>query len=470
MRAIRYFSICLLQLLVHSVGFADVPERLLLKDAPPVELPVSATVMVKMETEANPAQVRSPHPFWMEYFEIPLTALEQDAGLGLDPKIQQSMVFEKHGMPHVRWLLNPEDTQYNGQLEEYLRTQGLDFTVYHGRYVGYLTSSRSCIVQDTQSEVTFSIKSSTNQTGGSWKDKKETARAARAGRMMSDFLQKAIGKNDEGSLRIIKEPLSFTIAGVDQAIIVRQYDHFSDPQQSRLLIPAFSATDSEEGRVLAERNGSKDPASFWKFHLIQPLGNSLAELVTHSGVIYNSPHGQNFMIELDANYRPTGLIYAKDYADANIQTEIMSARGGDAIVQLYGTFTNNVSYDGSVVYASANPLYSGSIKQPVWLADVAPWKEAFIESFTSQFNRTLSSITSRPSDIKFTPTYGWNGSYWTWKTEIKSVPFSALKAFLKDKARGAATVQQLRINPSAPHPTCREIFKVPGSFLKRPAS
>lgn len=399
-----------------NVAFAHNVRLPFIEGEPPVKLPFAAQVMVHMETRANPAALRPSEPFRIGHLEIPLRILSESVGEGLEPKIRESMVFRKNGEPYVRWILNPEDTVYGQEMRRSLIKKGLDASV-HYHYVGYLTSSRSCIVQDPVSRVTFSIKASTDQTGGNWRNKKETVRAAQAGRMMSDFLVKNLQSSELQTLGIIKEPLAFSLADVDQAIIVRQYDHFNDPSQSRILIPAFSATHEETGRQIAQRNGSITPAEFWREKLIAPLGDALAELVLLTGVMYNSPHGQNFMVELDRNYRPTGKIFAKDYADANLQSEVMNARGGADIVRLYSGFQQNISYANGILHASVNPLYSGSVLKPSWLPSEALWKDTFLATFSARANMIFRKTVGLYLPLQWEP-QAWGGRYWTWQAVV----------------------------------------------------
>src|SRR6476620_46724 len=92
-------------------AWAEVPEHLYLKEAPPVQLPNSAKYMVYLETSENPVGKRSPRPFWIEHFEIPLASLQEDIGAKMDPRVRASMIFENaEGVKMVRWILNPEDT------------------------------------------------------------------------------------------------------------------------------------------------------------------------------------------------------------------------------------------------------------------------------------------------------------------------------------------------------------------------
>ena len=105
-------------LFLSVFAFAEARSDLLIVGKPAVQLPLSAQMMVDWETRFNPAGERSNQPFWIEHLEIPLSILGESVGLGLDKKIYESMVFRKNGVPYVRWILNPEDTQYGERVKQ----------------------------------------------------------------------------------------------------------------------------------------------------------------------------------------------------------------------------------------------------------------------------------------------------------------------------------------------------------------
>jgi hypothetical protein len=58
------------------------------------------------------------------------------------------------------------------------------------------------------------------------------------------------------------------------------------------------------------------------------VGRAIAELFYNFGLDFWSTHDQNFMVELDEQWRPTGRIVVYDYQDANIHPEFLRGRGG----------------------------------------------------------------------------------------------------------------------------------------------
>lgn len=68
------------------------------------------------------------------------------------------------------------------------------------------------------------------------------------------------------------------------------------------------------GRQIAQRNGVEFD-EFWRMHYIEKLGEVKAEFLHRYGFLFEDPHPQNFMIELDSKWRPTGRLVIRDLAD-----------------------------------------------------------------------------------------------------------------------------------------------------------
>lgn len=459
-------KILILSLLLSVFAWAEVPEHLYLKEAPPVELPNSAKYLVYLETSENPVGKRSPRPFWIEHFEIPLAALQEDIGAKMDPKIRASMIFENaDGVKMVRWILNPEDTKYADEIIEKMKEKGL--SLERKRYfIGYSTSSRSCIVQDPQTGTTFSIKSSTNQTAGHWSDKKETVRAARAGRLMNDHIERD-GKSAHNTiLRIVNEPLAYYLAEADQGIIIRQYDHFLKRNQDKKLVPVFSFIHRAE--FYARKAGvdtSKPGATqgFIQNTLARYGGVASAELFMHYGIIYNSPHGQNFLIEVDRNERPTGKLYARDYADSHLYEPVFKRSfTGRATLAHYRTFTSGsneiVSENFRLIFG---PYHDGTYNKPAWIRNEQQLINAFRNAVNDRIQTTLK--LSNPS-AAIANADGTVNNYWgaTYNLEENK----DLKEWIKDPVYKPRPVRMLpppvdgRVRseirtPGGPHPMAR---------------
>lgn len=419
-------------LLISLLAWAEVPEHLYLKHAPPVQLPNSARYLVYLETSENPVGKRSPRPFWIEHLEIPLASLQEDIGEKMNPKVRQSMIFENaEGVKMVRWILNPEDTKYANEIIEKMKEKGLNLEKKH-YFIGYSTSSRSCIVQDPQTGTTFSIKSSTNQTAGNWNDKKETVRAARAGRLMNDHIERDRKSGHNTALGIVNEPLAYYMSEVDQGIIIRQYEHFLRPSQDKKLVPVFSFIHRAEFYAAKSGYDVSKPGATQEFiekTLAQLGGIASAELFMHYGIIYNSPHGQNFLIEVDKNEKPTGKLFARDYADSHLYEPIFKrSSAGRATLAHYRTFTG-----GSNQILSENfrlifgPYHNGKHDKPKWVSN----EELLITAFRSAVNgRMETTLKFSNPQASITNTNGTVNNYWGASYNIEEN--KDLKAWIKD--------------------------------------
>lgn len=383
-----YLRFLVLIVLFCATARAEVPESMYLQGPPPVVLPPAARQLIEWETQSNAAAQRSPRPFWIEHLEIPLDALDADISKQIDSRVQHSLIFEKGGKKFVRWILNPEDTQWGAEVEKYLATKGLD-SARKRRFIGYSTASRSCIVQDPDSGVVFSIKSSTNQTAGYWKDKKETVRAAKATRLISDYLFDTAAQYENKEFNFIPETFSLSIPGIDQAVVVRQYDLLNDPNPKTLLMPAFAAVNEKEGQRIAQINGTSDTQEFWTKNLIRPLGEFTAEMGLFYGLFHNSPHFQNFLVELDARtFRPTGKIYLRDLADVHLLKGVLEANHAEKVISHYKSLnsSSNILYSDTVIGMLAP--FRGQ-PAPRWVTSERVIESAFKNSFSVRVSEIL---------------------------------------------------------------------------------
>lgn len=401
-------------LLAGSLAFAAesrVPEHLMYEGKPPRQLTPNAMAFVKAELSFNPVREEAPVPFKIEHIELPLAAVTEDAGIGLDPEIRKAMTFKgADNIEYLRWVMNPQDTQYNAEMMAELKKRSIPFSVKN-HFIGYLTSSRSCIVQDPVSGAIFSIKGSTNMTAGAWADKKEPVRIAKAGRLLSDYLSRNFNAGENKNLRFIPETLAFYFMPSDQAIIIRQYDTFKQGS-NKVLIPAFTALHKKEGARLA---GGQNPISFWGEHFAKPTYHALSQLALNYGIIYNSAHGQNFLLEYEDG-RLTGRIYARDYIDADLQGEVFRARGEQKALALYSTFTQNkvkeIPKDYGYLTVSASlthmPINGPKNMPSTWMKsvddkyyEIKEWIEKFPEVYRQEVAEKLKvNIDPSPSESR----------------------------------------------------------------------
>lgn len=239
-------------------------------------VPNTVRQLVEWETRANAAIVgeRSSETFDLYHYEIPLRLVKKDFAENLDSQVKESLVFTRDGEEYVRWLVNPEDTKWHQQVADFLTSHGVDSEL-KTTLKGHLTASRSLIAFNPDNGASFSVKVSTNQTGGNWKDKKQTWDDAKQIRKISDWINEVTHNMRTDTLIIMDEPLAMGIEELDQGLIVRSLNNV--PEGEVYYLPGFSALHSTEGRRIAELNGASDVAAFWNQHYNRPLARALAE-------------------------------------------------------------------------------------------------------------------------------------------------------------------------------------------------
>ena len=289
--------------------------------------------LVRMETHSNAVASRSSEFVRMEHYEIPLELVEKSIAERANKEFVKSMIFERDGQQFVRWLINPEDTKWHLEVEKFMKENNIP-VVRKSHFVGYMTASRSYIAVDPKSGAEFSIKMSTDRTGGAWRDKQQTWDDANQIRMMTDFVNDML-KNQPKLQHIVllDEPMAFGLKGIDQAMVIRSYEEIKTT--GKRYVPGFSIMHDKFGKEIAAANGSKDPADFWNEHYNKPLARALAEFTALTGMTYDSPHSQNFLVELDAKNRPTGKIVLRDFGDTYLVSEFFEAANRQDILKAW---------------------------------------------------------------------------------------------------------------------------------------
>ncbi|AUN97403.1 hypothetical protein DOM21_14445 [Bacteriovorax stolpii] len=272
----------------------------------------SAQQLVTWETKANAISERSNEVIRVEHYEIPLRLLEKDFDANLDSNIKNSLLFTKNGETYARWIINPEDSKWHLEVKSFLQKHKID-SEPKKFFDGYLTASRSMILVNPTNGASFSLKVSTDKTGGKWTDKKQTWADALQVRNMNRYLQETLPKMDTPTLVIMDEPLAMGIKELDHGMIMRSLNDL--PEDGHYYLPAFSALHDVEGARITKLNGATDPVRFWDKHLNEPIARAMAEYFAATGSWYDSPHAQNFLVELDRDMKPTGRIVLRDLGD-----------------------------------------------------------------------------------------------------------------------------------------------------------
>jgi hypothetical protein len=341
--------------------------------------------LVRFETKGNAVANRSDAMIQIEHYEIPLDSLESDISKRIPADVRDSLIFEKGGKKYVRWLINPEDTKWHKEVESWLDKKGLPKT-RHKHFSAYMTASRSYILEDPITKAQFSGKVSTNVTGGNWRDKKQPIDDARQVRMAADFVQDELAKQGVTHSIIMDEPAMFGIKDIDQAMIVRTLNGLTD--DDHYYLPGFSAVNDNVGRKIAEKNGATNVAAFWNEHYNKPFGKALAEFSARFGLCFDSPHSQNFLVELDKDLKPTGKIVIRDFGDSYITSDFFAAKGRPDFIAKWEK--DNIV--NKQIHMAIGVLHGNDM--PSWLTEqeYMQWGRDFFEEYETE----MSKITGVP--------------------------------------------------------------------------
>jgi len=336
--------------------------------------------LARWETTANMVAARSPDLVRIEHYEIPRELISADLASSFSEEMKKSFVFERDGREYVRWLINPEDTKWHLKVAEWMERQQLNpekKTYFNAWY----TASRSMIIEDPQTKQQFSAKVSTNITGGNWRDKPQPISDAEQVRLASDFVADVVRVVPMKHAVFLAEPGEYSIGAIDQAMLVRSLGDL--PKGGRFFLPGFSAVHETVGREIAEANGSRNPAEFWNEHYNKPLARALAEFAAYTGLSFDSPHSQNFLIELDANKRPTGRIVIRDFGDTYAFQEYFEALGYERFLKLW----ERENIVKGKLQISIGLLHGNT--PPSWLplSKYNQWGKDFYATFEREFSR-----------------------------------------------------------------------------------
>ncbi len=349
-----------------------------------VALTPAANALINFETKSNAVSTRNNQMIKMPHFEIPLDMLSIDFAHRFPQSIRKHLLFKKHGKTYVRWILNPEDSKWFVEVQEHFKTKGLHLEKKY-YFEGYQTASRSYIVEDPKKEIQFSVKSSTDKTGGYWADKKQPVGEADDSRLNADFLDEIAKKQSFEHVIIMDEPAIMKIAAIDQAVVIRDLNDVNVEKSGKIYVPGFSVLHDQTGKDIAAKNGSDNPYEFWTEHYVKAAGRALGELAARTGMQFDSPHSQNFLVELDSDYRPTGRIVLRDLADLYIYKDVTDVIHPDA-----EKYFKRFSQKGNVlksIAAGFGPLHGNSA--PSWVSDAqyAQWKNVFFKEFEGEFTK-----------------------------------------------------------------------------------
>lgn len=350
------------------------------------EIPQSVEQLVWWETNANAVAQRSEKMIEIFHYEIPLRLLENDYDKFIDSGLIDSLLFEKNGEKYVRWMINPEDTKWHLEVQSFLNKHNID-SKPQKFFHGYKTASRSMILVNPENGASFSLKVSTNNTGGNWVDKKQTWDDAKQIREMDKAVSEIMSEVKTETLVLQHEPMAFGIKEIDQGMIMRSLNDL--PQNGHYYIPGFSVLHEEEGAQIAKLNKATNIAEFWDKHYNRPLAKASAEFFAHTGISYDSPHSQNFLVELDKDMKPTGRIVLRDFGDSYLLEGFFK--------QTKYAHLLNIWEEGNVLkqaHISVGLLHGN--KAPSWMSKKN--YERYAINYFHEFEKKYSEITAIPAD------------------------------------------------------------------------
>ena len=334
--------------------------------------------LAQWETEANGISKRPSTLIKFKNFEIPEELIKSDVSSTTPEEIKNAFFFEKDGNKYVRWLIQPEDTKWFKEVEKFITTKTGKAPVAQEHFNGYLTASRSVLAVDPETGYSFSLKASTNQTGGAWKDKKQEWKDGLDIRAVSDYVARLEKTLKLKNAVILQEPMAFGIEELDQSNVIRLVGEVATCD--KYYLPGFSALHDKVGKELA---GKESPVEFWNTNYVQPLGKALAEFAGIWGLSFDSPHSQNFLIELDKQKKPTGRVILRDLGDVFFlkeQSELFGAQNvATRLAAAENLLTGRLSISVGLLHGNVPPSWV----RPEQYKNI--WGPAFFQAFESEY-------------------------------------------------------------------------------------
>lgn len=344
--------------------------------------------LVRLETHSNAVATRDSDFVQLEHYEIPLELVEANVALRSNSEFVKSMIFEKDGKKFVRWVINPEDTKWHKEVESFLLKNKVK-PERKKHFAGYMTASRSYIAVDPKTGAEFSVKVSTDKTGGNWRDKKQTLVDGQQIRMMTDFVDQQLKSQPKlEHIILADEPMVFGIKELDQGMVIRSYEDLT--KSGKRYVPGFSIMHEKLGKELALANGSNDPAAYWNEHYNKPLARAIAEFFALTGMTYDSPHSQNFLVELDEKNRPTGKIVLRDFGDTYVSADFFKAVGRADIVEKWeqdNLLNGRMSVAVGILHGNEAPAWIDTMFNSKIANSYNNWGSDFFKEFEAEFQR-----------------------------------------------------------------------------------
>ena len=307
---------------------------------------------IYMETRANFFLQKSNEAVELGFYEVPMNFLERNYFGSLKQEEDSFLFFKKDGEDHFRWIIHPDDRKYHLDMARFLRYKELDSKIQKGKYLGYRTSSRRLVLKDPKQEKVFILKGSLGSAAGLDDDRLMSRKEVEWIQAISEYLKRREKIYSFENFRIVHYNMSLYSPGVSQGFV------FQIPSFSHYLLPAFSILDENIGKKIALLNGYENPYEFWEIYYVKPLAKSLCELFLKTGISYHSPHMQNFVIELDQNFAPTGKLILRDIEDVKLHQPYLAAIGEKEMLFHFESYAEEESFYDSPDFFTLYMFYS----------------------------------------------------------------------------------------------------------------
>ncbi len=264
-----------------------------------------------------------------------------------------------------------------------------NFPVLQETLTGYHTASRSMVFSFDGKA--FGIKMPTDHPFGPGRAEQANKAYPKDSMLSSMRRAKIIEQVDQKlgadpDLILLRDILTITDKKTGNGIAIRDLRALQD---GNLYFPAHLIPVA--GEDLAKKNGAGF-SEFFKTAWARPLGVIQAKLLIRYGMEYNPINPQNFLIQLDANFKPTGKLACRDLGDI-FQVETVSRRIGlgpevDADISLgLKTFKTAAPAEKSETLTWGFNLSGKNLLLPVTRQ---AWLDAHDEGLTGEIERLLN--------------------------------------------------------------------------------
>jgi hypothetical protein len=261
--------------------------------------PIEAWLLTEEIGNTSEENLQSTNPVEMKMVTVPASQLQVQAS----PNIRPEILEQFFSGDSVLWPRHPFLTKaYDNTPFTKLRT--------FVNWLVRLSASRSVV----KPEDLISIKVGTDRIAPGQKPntfKLDAGEDAETAVKMSQYIEEIdrSGPIRDSNIQILPEVLAVRDPKSGNGFVVRDLEKLND---GHYYIPGFAIFTI--GKEIARIYG-KDFYQFWGKYYAESLGRSAATIMLRYGLHMGSMHGQNFLIQLDKNFLPTGNLVFRDTVD-----------------------------------------------------------------------------------------------------------------------------------------------------------